>query len=339
MAGYGDNIQARTQRIAAYVQDEWNVAPLWSVYGGLRGEEIRTLSESALGSTRNRSDVLSPLLHSVWRFTEESKDQIRLGLTRSYRSPTLANLVSVPTLSSNYPAAGANTATSPDSVGNPKLKPELAWGLDLAFEHYFSAGGLISASVFRRSIDDLMRNVTSLQTVTWSPVQRWVSSPQNFGHATTHGLELEAKFRLDELMAGAPNLNLRANYSHFWSDVEAVPGPNNRLDQQPRETANLGMDYRLRSLPLTVGGNINWTPGFVVQQTDAQSYYQGIKRILDAYALWKFDPDLQLRISVANMLHADYESANREIFSGTDQTATVVKKTYPAIAARLEIKF
>ena len=115
LAGYGDNIQARTQRIAAYVQDEWNVAPLWSVYGGLRGEEIRTLSESALGSTRNRSDVLSPLLHSVWRFTEESKDQIRLGLTRSYRSPTLANLVSVPTLSSNYPAAGANTATSPDS--------------------------------------------------------------------------------------------------------------------------------------------------------------------------------------------------------------------------------
>jgi iron complex outermembrane receptor protein len=283
--------------------------------------------------------VLSPLFHSIWRFSQESKDQVRLGLTRSYRAPTLTNLVAVPTLSGNYPAAGANTATSPDSIGTPALRPELAWGLDLAYEHYFNAGGLISASVFRRNIDDLIRNVTSLQTVNWSPQPRWVSSPQNFGRATTHGIELEAKFRLDELLKDAPQLNLRANYSRFWSSVEDVPGPDNRLDQQPKQTANLGMDYRLRSLPLTVGGNLNWTPAFAVQQTDAQLYYQGIKRVFDVYALWKFAPDAQLRLSAANLLRADFDTANREIFAGTDQTAETVKKTFLALAARLEIKF
>ena len=339
LASYGDNIQASTRRVAAYVQDEWNVSLLWSVYGGVRWENIRTLSESALNSTQNQSNVLSPLFHSVWRFTEESKDQVRLGLTRSYRTPTLANLVAIPTLSTNYPASGSNTATSPDKVGYPNLRPELAWGLDLAYEHYYSAGGLISASVFRRSINDLIRNVTSLQSVNWSPMQRWVSSPQNFGHATTRGLELEAKFRLDELIANAPNLSLRANYSHFWSNVDDVPGPNNRLDQQPKETANLGMDYRPSGLPLTLGGNLNWTPAFIVQQTDAQLYYQGVKRVLDIYALWKFDPTLQLRVSATNMLHADYETATGETISGTDQTAVTIKKTYPALAARLEIKF
>lgn len=339
LARYGDNVQARTRRIAAYLQDEWDVAPLWAVYGGLRWEGIRTLSESALDSAQNQSSVLSPLFHSIWRFSQESKDQVRLGLTRSYRAPTLANLVAVPTLSSNYPASGSNTATSPDSVGNPDLKPELAWGLDLAYEHYFSAGGLLGASVFRRNIDDLIRNVTSLQTVSWSPQPRWVSSPQNLGRATSHGLELEAKFRLDEVASAAPQLNLRANYSRFWSNVEDVPGPNNRLDQQPRQSANLGMDYRLRGLPLTVGGNLNWTPAFVVRQTDAQLYYQGIKRVFDVYALWKFDPNAQLRLSAANLLHGDYQSANREIFAGTDQTAESVKKTFLALAARLEIRF
>src|ERR1035437_1237568 len=206
LARYGDNIQARTRRIAAYAQDEWDIVPLWSVYGGLRWEGIRTMSGSALYSAQNQSNVLTPLFHSVWRFTQESKDQVRLGLTRSYRAPTLTNLVAVPTLSTNYTATGSNNPTSPDSVGTPNLKPELAAGLDLAFEHYFTAGGLLSASVFRRNIEDLIRNVTSLQTVNWSPQQRWVSTPQNIGHATTHGIELEAKFRLDELVKDAPEL-------------------------------------------------------------------------------------------------------------------------------------
>ena len=339
LARYGDNIQAQTRRIALFAQDEWDISPLWASYGGLRWETIATTSESALHSARNRSSVLSPLLHSVWRFDKESKDQVRAALTRTYRAPTLANLVAVPTLSANYPVSGPNTPTSTDSVGNPDLKPELAWGLDLAFEHYFTAGGLLSASVFGRRIDDLIRNVTSLQTVNWSSLQRWVSTPQNIGRATSHGVELEAKFRLDELVADAPKINLRANYSRFWSSVDGVPGPNNRLDQQPRQTANFGIDYRMSSVPLTLGGNYNWTQAFVVQQTAAQLYYQGVKRVADVYALWQFNPATQLRLSASNLLRADYETANREIFGTTDQNADTVTRTYRSYAARLEIKF
>lgn len=339
LSAYGDDFKARTTRLALYAQDEWDVSPLWSVYGGLRGETIRTASNMAMNSGTNVSTVFSPLLHSVWRFSPESKDQVRLGLTRSYRSPNLSDLVARPSLSADYPVAGANTATSPDSVGNPGLKPELAWGLDLAYEHYLGAGGLISASIFRRSIDNLIRNVKSLQSVSWSPVPRWVSSPRNLGSATSRGVELEAKFRFDEWNPEAPPINLRANYSRFWSDVAHVPGPNNRLDQQPTWTANLGADYRLRGLPLTLGASLNWTPAFVVQQTEAQRYYQGIKRVLDTYVLWKLSADAQLRFSAANWQHADYRTANEELFGSTDQLASTVQKTYPSYAARLEIKF
>ena len=339
LAAFGSTVDATSRRLATYAQDEWDISPLWSIYGGLRWESIRTDSRWASGSAANDSSVLSPLFHSVWRFTEESRDQIRLGLTRSYKAPTLPQLLPKPTLAAAYPTTGPNIATSPDSTGNPSLKPELAWGLDLAYEHYLSAGGILSVSVFERSIDDLVRNVTSLQSVSWSPVQRWVTTPQNVGRATTAGIELEAKFRLAELVDNAPPLDLRANFSRFVSRVSDIPGPDNRLDQQPRMTANLGADYRLRSLPLTVGGNFNWTPDFSIRQSDAQYYSQGSKRIVDVYGLWKFDANTQLRVTAANVLHADYVTATRYADTTTDQSAQTTARTYRVLTARLEVKF
>lgn len=50
-------------------------------------------------------------------------------------------------------------------MGNPTLFTELATGLNIAFENYLPAGGLISVGVFYRQVNDLIRNVTSLQTV------------------------------------------------------------------------------------------------------------------------------------------------------------------------------
>jgi iron complex outermembrane receptor protein len=156
-----------------------------------------------------------------------------MSLTRSYKAPTLSSLLGRPSLSFRFPVPGANTPTSPDRAGNPNLKPELATGIDLAAERYLAAGGVLSANIFYRQISDYMRSVTTLETVSWAPVPRWVSRPQNVGDATTQGLELEAKFRLSEVMADAPPLEFRSNASFFHSRVKSVPGPNNRLDQQP----------------------------------------------------------------------------------------------------------
>jgi len=166
-----------------------------------------------------------------------------------------------------------------------------------------------------------------------------VRTPQNIGNAVTRGLELEAKLRLTELMPDGPPLDLRANVSRFISHVEGVPGPNNRLDQQPGATANLGLDYRFRGLPLTLGGTVNWTPAYTVQQTDSQIYYQGLKRVFDVYALWRFDPNTQLRLSAANLLHANYDTGSGYVFGSIDQTAETITRTFLSWSARLEIKF
>ncbi|OYU71839.1 MAG: hypothetical protein CFE45_41995, partial [Burkholderiales bacterium PBB5] len=181
LAAFGDDVQARTLRLAGYVQDDWSPSRQFGLNAGLRWEQIGTRSDSALAAVRNTSSVWAPLLHAVWRLPDAPRDQIRLSLTRSYRTPTTAQLIARPSLSTLYPASGPNQPTSPDRAGNPELRPELATGLDLAIEHYLEGSGIVSANVFVRRIHNLIRNVRGLQTVDWSPVPRWVSQPQNIG--------------------------------------------------------------------------------------------------------------------------------------------------------------
>jgi iron complex outermembrane receptor protein len=337
-----DNLDARTLRTAVWAQDEWDIDAHWAVHGGLRWEAIRTRSDWVGGQVDNRSSVFSPLLHAVWRPVEGGRDQLRASLTRSYRAPSLQNLVARRSSSRAYPTTGPNEATSPDRIGNPDLKPELATGLDLAFEHYLAEGGLLSVSVFHRRIAGLIRNVTSLQTVDWAAVPRWVSQPRNVGNASTQGIELEAKFGLKEVLgADAPALDLRSNLSLFRSRVEGVPGPDNRIDQQPGWTANLGADHRLRGSPLTLGANLNLTPAYQVQQSASQSSSQDAKRVLDAYALWSFNPAVKLRLSASNIVTRDYDSSSEVSVSDTGGSSRTLAESSSrsSMGWRLQLEF
>ena len=345
---YASNLQAQSLRTAAYVQDEWAVNPHWSLQGGLRWEGIHTTGDSGMAGAdakpSNRSSVWTPIFHAVWKPDEKKRDQVRLSLARSYRPPTLSNLIARPTINRNYdPTAGSNIFTSPDTVGNPGLKPELSTGLDLAFERYLEGGGVLSANVFRRDISNLMRGLTSLQTVSWSPFPRYVQRMENIGAATSTGLELDAKFRLDQVFTGAPGVEVRSNLSFFNSKVKTIPGPDNRLDQQAKATGNLGADYRIRSIPLTLGGNTNWVPGYTTKTDFGQFVKVTTKTVWDAYALWTFNPNTALRVLGSNLNPRDY--TNTTISEGPSLTGanerTTVASTGPSYInwqIRLELK-
>ena len=335
-ASSGDNYDSQSRKLAAFAQDEWDISKTWSVYFGVRWEGVRTSSDSSLIKVKNVSSVVSPVLHGVWRlpqFSSAGKDQIRMSLTKSYRPPNLADLIALPSL------ADVNTPATPDRTGNPLLKPELATGIDLAFEHYMSKSGLLSLGVFRRSINDLVRRDISLQNdLSGSLGPRWVSQPRNIGKATTAGLELEAKCQLSEFVEDAPAVDLRANYSRFWSKVDSIAGPNNRLDQQAKQTANLGFDYRPSGLPLTLGGGLNWTPAYLVQTSATQLLSIGVKRQFDFYGLWKFTPTTQLRLSANNALADDALSGSRFTGNNFTQISAVTAQTYTQWSLRLEMR-
>jgi outer membrane receptor for ferrienterochelin and colicins len=342
---FGDNFQASTQRLAAYAQDEWNLNPSWAVHAGLRWEGITTRGDDGQGGRpQNRNSVTTPLVHLLWKPDPKARDQVRLSLTRSWRAPSTNTLIGRPSINRFYdPQLGSNIETSPDSAGNPKLRPELATGIDLALERYLEGGGLISANLFTRRIKDLMRSETELETVAWSPFQRWVRRTRNIGRASTQGIELEAKFRLDQLISEATPVELRANLALYRSSVDSVPGPDNRLDNQAKGTGNLGADYRFRGTPLTLGGNLNWVPATTTRLAADQTSSVSTKRQWDLYALWTFNTSVALRLLANNLDPLDYSTTtvNDTIGpTGAPERSTVLSggPSYTNWQLRLELK-
>jgi iron complex outermembrane receptor protein len=323
------NLQASSMRYAIYSQDEWQLTPHWGTHLGARYEELTTEGNTTSGDVTNRNSVFTPLLHAMWRPNPDSRDQVRMSLTRSFKTPTMPTLLARRTYTRDE-----NTATNPDTMGNPNLKPEVATGLDVAVERYLPQGGVLSASAFYRRVQNLIRSVTSYESST----QRWVSTPTNISDAITQGLELEAKFGLKQWIESAPAVDVRSNVSFYQSRVLSLDGPNNRLDQQPSMTLNLGGDYRLRSLPLTVGGNYNYNPGYTTRSSEVQWLTVSQKRVMDVYGLWRLDTTTAWRLSLSNLAPLGYNTGTYYSSGSVSETNNTHNRSWTNILIQLEKK-
>lgn len=307
---------ATVNRLALFAQDEWQLSKRFSLYLGLRHERLDTASRAvavnAPDALNARSAVWSPSLQA--RHELENKDVLRLALSRTYKAPPLSKLVP-----RRYTNDNNNNPTNPDEQGNPHLRPELAWGLDAAYEHYLGDGALLSVSTYARRI----RDVT--QSRLFEQDGEWVEAPFNNGNASAHGVELEAKLR------PTAALDLRANLARNWSRVDNVAGPDNRLESQVPATANIGADYRWSGW--TVGDNLNYQAGAPWRQSALVFGSTSAKRELDLYALWKMDAKTQWRIAGTNLLH---QQAN-ELYAYIDSTGTTRRLRLTPTQATLRI--
>jgi outer membrane receptor protein involved in Fe transport len=153
-----EEFETNVRRLALYAQDEWDWSETFAIYTGLRWEGIETRSDgNTYDPIRNRSSVLSPIVNLLWRLPGSEKDQVRLGIARTYKPINTGDLVPRRFFAPN------NSPTTPDFIGNPNLKPELSWGIDTGYEHYPAGGGNIGVSLFYRSIEDVIQRQTSFQ--------------------------------------------------------------------------------------------------------------------------------------------------------------------------------
>jgi outer membrane receptor for ferrienterochelin and colicins len=322
-----EDFDADVTRFSAYAQDEWSVTKAWSMYLGVRWEGIRTRSAgNTFATSTSDSAVWSPIMQTLYKLPDAKGDQVRLALTRTYKAPSTQSLVPRRFTSIN------NSPPEPDYQGNPNLKPELAFGVDASFEHFWSEGALLSVSTSMRRISNYTRNRVVLDAG-----GRYVSMPLNDGNAITRGLELEAKFPLKAVMDKALPIDVRASLSRNWSRVEGVPGPDNRLDGQTPLSATLGIDYKEGAL--TTGSTLVFRNGGPVRVSINQTSYQNVRRELDAYALWKFDPKLGLRISFNNLLRQDNVFASSYATDSGVLRRSAVAPSGVTVRATLEMKF
>ncbi|MFZ6769721.1 TonB-dependent receptor plug domain-containing protein [Undibacterium sp. Di26W] len=284
--------QAGLAKLAVYLQDEWTINAAWSAYLGLRWERIATNSrEAGAFDVENRSTMLSPILQSVWKL--DAKRQWRFALNRSFKLPTVANLVP-----RRFRVDNNNTPLNADFQGNPRLRPERAWGLDVAYEHYLTESSLVSINTYWRRIQDVMLEQPAQND---SP---WLSMVNNSGQAKVIGLEVEIKTKLQELSPGLPPLELRANANRNWSTVDQVPGPNNRLAHQTGLLISTGADYQINPAWRT-GVDFSFQAADQIHESTYINTHTGPKRNLDIYLSWKQRKQSQWRFSVTNVLQQD----------------------------------
>lgn len=322
---FDNSFAASIHRLALYVQDEWEVTPALSAYLGVRWEGVDIRTSAAGKRATSRSRVWSPLMQLLWRIPGSDKDQLRFALTRTYKAPDLGRLVP------RHFYTSFNSAVTPDYTGNPELRPELARGLDLAYERYWKAGAMVSASASVRRIDGLVRSAVRYDE------SRWLSYPENSGEALVRTVELEARFPLGALIPESPAVDVRASVSRNWSRVEAVPGPDNRLARQPRWSANVGLDYKAgafntgASLALVAGG---WNRLSVEEWS-----YVSQRTELQAYALYRIAPFRQLRFTLSNLRPRDSSRASRYVDAGGSLESRTVSDSHAGWRLQYEHKF
>jgi outer membrane receptor protein involved in Fe transport len=285
---------ARLSRLALYAQDDWTVNPALSLSLGARWERFDIGADgNVLARVDRRLNAGGPLLQARLKTSKEGL--LRAGITRTFKLPTLTDLSM-----RRYTVDNGNSALVPDRQGNPGLLPERAWGLDLAYEHYFSKEAMASISAYARRIDD----------VTLPRVSRtgtgWTSTTVNAGRAEAHGIEAEWKAPL------AGNV-VRLNGARNWSTLEAIAGPDNHLPDQAPYSAALSVERRMARLPLLLAASWNLQGGARSRFGDGTSFAGASSSDVNVSALWRVDARSSLRFSGANLLGRQREDVARYV--------------------------
>jgi outer membrane receptor for ferrienterochelin and colicins len=288
---------ANVRRLALFAQDEWQLRPGLQAYLGLRWEGLDTRTAGRDFDGRAvRASVFSPIGQLVWNLPGRPRDQLRLALARTYKAPQPRDLVP-----RRYTVNNDNGPANPDFEGNPTLRPELAWGLDAALESSLGSDpagdGMASVSVYARRIRDVV-----LQRL-YQDGASWVSAPSNNGGASVRGIEADLRMPLPAVAPRWPAIELRANLGRNWSQVDALPGPDNRLAAQAPFTLNLGADTRFTGTAhkLTAGINLHVVGTNTARVAPALSTVSRMVRELEAYAAWS-GAGAQWRLTLPDVL-------------------------------------
>jgi outer membrane receptor protein involved in Fe transport len=171
----------------------------------------------------------------------------------------------------------------------------VAWGLDIAFEHSFGNGNLLAVNSLLRRIEDITINRLSFENGSW------LQQPVNAGRATIVGVEVELKQRLKDIATSLPDIEVRLNATRASSRIDAIPGPDNRVDRQTPWSGTLTLDYH-PTPSLDLGVAFGWKNEGSVRLTELQKQISSGSRNIDVYALWKVNQKTQLRASMTNLL-------------------------------------
>ena len=288
---------------AFFAEDALKLNPAWSIVAGLRTDRIRlersiedlnTVSNSAFGAN----------------FTSNS---IRLG--------TVFDIASDTALYAQY-----SNAAAPVGTANLLVFSASNSSFPLTRGKQFEVG--IKQSLKAARIDWTLALYQIEQT---NVLSRDATNPAitvNNGQQSSRGIEIAAAWRANRnwTLSG----NLAALDARFDTLIEAggVSRIGNTPPNVPERTANLWIDYRFDTMPLSLGAGLNQVGPMYTN--NANTVKINGYTLIDLYASWRVKPML-LTFRVRNLFDTLYASwaganANNQVMLGAPRTLEVMAR-------------
>ncbi len=295
-------------RIDPYIRVSYAPIPAMGIDLGLRAETTDRNVRSDNGTVDYEATEWNPSLHM--RLSPTDDDQIRISFARTVRRPSFGNVA---------PYTQEEEPTDEDvTIGNPRLKNETSWGVDVGYERDFGTMGIFGVNGFYRHVSDMI----DLVSIGDAPgLDGNLYTPMNVGDGFTYGIEFDVSTPLD--IVGLPDTGVFANYTYLQSEVtDAQTGLDRRFRNQPSNVYNFGFIHSIPAWGVSFGSTYSGRDAGFQEELDEirKIEYDGD---LEAFVEKRFGDMYVLRFSVANIL--DRAKLERiSIFDG-DTAAEIIE--------------
>jgi TonB-dependent receptor len=329
---------------AAYLMREWRLGRL-VLLTGVRVEHTAGVYVGHVQATdtstvpqRGTQTYTDFFPNAQLRYAVDDRTNIRLAVTRAIGRPSFADLA--PSVSGLV----GDPATIV-MLGNPGLRPERAWNIDLEGERFLPMAGVVSAGVFYKRISDFIYThaIPGYDVPPYNDGETYrAGQPENGADAWLLGLETEWTQHLTFLPGPLAGLGFAASWTRLHS-VALVPGDSagtwrrTSLPRQSPDLADLAALYDYGP----VSARAEWS----YQGANITSYGDGTSNAATGdqyfYAHSQIDAAIRLTLRRGLELSLEGENLNNAVFGffvGTPKTHYSFQREYYGPAFLLGIK-
>lgn len=280
--------------------------------------------------------MLLPSGHLLFNLSEN--DRLRFSVGRTVRRPNF-NFIT--------PALFEGEFEDNDFLGNPNLRPETAWGVDIGFERRLGRRGVIGVNVFYRDVKDLIEIANTGEfTETYlddladfeeelqefldenpgatpadfdedPPAPSFVYTAQNTGSGEVWGIEFDLSTPLT--FVGLPNTGFFLNYSLLDSEVYDQFGPR-RFNNQAESVFNVGVIHDIPTWNMALGATYR-EQGDAFSRILAEEVTTTYGADLEMFVERRFGERFTVRVTGSNLLDAEKNEVFDKFLNEADQIA------------------
>jgi outer membrane receptor protein involved in Fe transport len=294
----------REHRLDGFALAEFKLGGGAKAQVGVRAEYTKTrqkirqdVTEDEVDSASSSEFHLNPSAHV--QVPLGNGPQLRVSVARTVRRPNIDQVV---------PFSQVDDPEDNDiTIGNPDLKFETSWGLDVGLEQRLR-GGVIGVNAFYRRVNNLISLVnTGIPSDPEADPESEegrarIYTYDNVGKGKVYGFEFDLSAPLSFI--GLDQTGIFINYTRLWSKrTEPNLGEKVPFDGQPRYVYNFGLTQDFPKLGASAGFSFR-KQGESISTFLGEEEHQFYSGNLEAYVEKRIGKNFVLRLSGNNLLDA-----------------------------------